>query len=92
MTKRNFTILLTIVVFALPSGAARLFGSAQESKDFAVQGLRCEYLSDPLGIDVRKPRLSWMLTPAPGVRGPGDHFVRERLDQRIGQRAGGAGN
>lgn len=30
--------------------------------------LRCEYLTDPLGIDVRVPRLSWELTAAPGAR------------------------
>ncbi len=28
-----------------------------------VEGLRCEYLSNPLGIDVAKPRLSWRLAP-----------------------------
>ena len=28
-----------------------------------VEGLRCEYLSNPLGIDVEKPRLSWTLPP-----------------------------
>ena len=27
----------------------------------AVRNLGCEYKSDPLGIDVRKPRLSWEL-------------------------------
>ncbi len=27
-----------------------------------VQNLRCEYQHNPLGIDVRKPRLSWQLT------------------------------
>jgi alpha-L-rhamnosidase len=26
-----------------------------------VTNLRCEYLEDPLGIDVAKPRLSWKL-------------------------------
>ena len=31
-----------------------------------VEGLRCEYLSNPLGIDVEKPRLSWTLPPGPG--------------------------
>ena len=30
----------------------------------AVKNLRCEYKSDPLGIDVRKPRLSWELVSA----------------------------
>ncbi len=34
---------------------------------FSVEGLRCEYLSTPLGIDVEVPRLSWRLTP--GERG-----------------------
>ena len=29
----------------------------------AVEGLRCEYLVNPLGIDVEKPRLSWALAP-----------------------------
>jgi len=32
-----------------------------------VQGLTCEYLVNPLGIDSQKPRLSWMM--APGARG-----------------------
>ena len=35
---------------------------------FSVEGLRCEYLSDPLGIDVERPRLSWRLTPGPRAR------------------------
>ena len=34
----------------------------------SVEGLRCEYLSNPLGIDVEKPRLSWMLAPGPRGR------------------------
>lgn len=29
-----------------------------------VHGLRCEYLADPLGIDVPRPRLSWLLDSA----------------------------
>src|SRR2546429_3330871 len=29
-----------------------------------VKNLRCEYKVDPLGIDVRKPRLSWELVSA----------------------------
>ena len=30
--------------------------------------MRCEYLVNPLGIDVEKPRLSWQLTPGPRGR------------------------
>ena len=34
------------------------------------QQLRCEYLTNPLGIDEREPRLSWVLAPAdPKARG-----------------------
>lgn len=35
----------------------------------AVQRLRVEYLPDPLGIDERKPRLSWTIDSAEDVRG-----------------------
>ena len=75
MNKRKFTILLTVVLIALPSGAALLFGGASERTDFSVQGLRCEYLSNPLGIDVQKPRLSWLLSPAANVRGQSAYRV-----------------
>jgi hypothetical protein len=34
-----------------------------------VEGLRCEYLVDPLGIDAVRPRLGWQLRPGPeGLR------------------------
>ena len=34
----------------------------------AVKNLRCEYKSDPMGIDVRRPRLSWeLVSTARGV-------------------------
>ena len=29
-----------------------------------MKNLRCEYKVDPMGIDVRKPRLSWELVSA----------------------------
>ena len=29
-----------------------------------LTSLRCEYLADPLGIDVEKPRLSWVVESA----------------------------
>jgi alpha-L-rhamnosidase len=67
--------LLTVVLIALPSGTARLFGGALQRTDFSVQGLRCEYLSNPLGIDIQTPRLSWMLSPAPNVRGQSAYRV-----------------
>lgn len=33
-----------------------------------VAGLRCEYLANPLGIDVEKPRLSWVVAAGPRGR------------------------
>ncbi|MBN1509624.1 MAG: glycoside hydrolase family 78 protein [Sedimentisphaerales bacterium] len=36
-------------------------GSSQLSSDVQVTDLRCEYLVDPLGIDVARPRLSWRM-------------------------------
>ncbi|HYL84308.1 MAG TPA: glycoside hydrolase family 78 protein [Candidatus Angelobacter sp.] len=43
--------------------AAILLGSAAALGDtpLSVKNLRCEYKINPLGIDVRKPRLSWEL-------------------------------
>lgn len=34
-----------------------------------VKHLHCEYLKDPLCIDIRKPRLSWILQADPSARG-----------------------
>jgi alpha-L-rhamnosidase len=34
-----------------------------------VAGLQCEYLTDPLGIDVQTPRFTWKLSDADNTRG-----------------------
>jgi alpha-L-rhamnosidase len=55
----------------LLAGIALIFaGCAAVAQTGApVDGLRCEYLTDPLGIDVPTPRLSWRLAPGPnGLR------------------------
>ena len=56
--RKYFVLCLTglwslsqVYLFAAPSAA------------FLPGDLRCEYLSDPLGIDVLQPRLSWILQP-----------------------------
>ncbi len=69
MTKRYPGRLLIAALLGLPFVATPVPGAAPAQVAFTVQGLRCEYLSNPAGIDVSKPRLSWMLSPAPGVRG-----------------------
>ena len=54
----------TLLVFSLALGAVapRGFAAALD-----VDGLRCEYRENPLGIDAEAPRLSWLL------RGAGRH-------------------
>ena len=44
----TFLIAALAMLSGLPAGAAA-----------SLANLRCEYLADPLGIDVAKPRLSW---------------------------------
>jgi len=59
---RRFPILLAVVQllsFCLLANGASL----------EPAGLRCEYLQDPLGIDVARPRLSWEFSPVYGPRG-----------------------
>lgn len=45
-------------VLVLVSGLVRLQPAVA---GVSVEGLRCEYLEDPLGIDIARPRLSWVL-------------------------------
>jgi alpha-L-rhamnosidase len=51
---------LTLLMTAAHTDAAQA--------DLRVESLRCEYLVNPFGIDVEKPRLSWTLTPGPRGR------------------------
>ncbi len=67
MNNRHFTALLILLSIAAPSRTARPSAGAQESTA-TLLGLRCEYLANPSGIDVQKPRLSWRLNPASSIR------------------------
>jgi alpha-L-rhamnosidase len=51
MPLAKITLSLALIV-AFTSAPAR---------DLNVEGLRCEYLVNPLGIDSPQPRLSWTL-------------------------------
>ncbi len=53
--KRVATISAACVMLALSACVAA------EGNALAVKGLRCEYRVNPVGIDVVKPRLSWVL-------------------------------
>ena len=58
---RSLKPCLTAAAVALLLGAVPLFGQPSPSPGISVGELRCEYLSNPQGIDVLKPRLSWVL-------------------------------
>lgn len=50
---------------------------AATAADLYSDRLRCEYRVDPLGIDVTRPRLSWVpRSTAPGARGQGQAAYR----------------
>ena len=51
------------LVCLLTVDSPRVFASEKETP-LAVRNLRCEYKVNPVGIDVRKPRLSWELVSA----------------------------
>ncbi len=50
-----------ILLIQMTTVSALAAGSAQLASDVQVADLRCEYMVDPLGIDVAQPRLSWKL-------------------------------
>ena len=54
--EKRLVFIITILVF-LP-GLKQAEALSQKSS--VVTNLRCEYLRDPLGIDVEKPRLGWI--------------------------------
>ncbi len=58
LVTKSVRYLLLLMVFPACAGAA--FAASGECS-LTVADLRCEYLEDPLGIDVRQPRLGWEL-------------------------------
>ncbi|MCP5517946.1 MAG: family 78 glycoside hydrolase catalytic domain [Verrucomicrobiales bacterium] len=55
--------------FLRPTFATTLLPGLILAQDLRVERLRCEYRVDPVGIDVRDPRLSWVLkSPRRGER------------------------
>ena len=60
--KGIITGMLSVLVF---------FSACTGGKSLKVYDLRCEYLTNPLGIDVVTPRFSWKLHDATHTRGQG---------------------
>ncbi|MCF7707635.1 MAG: glycoside hydrolase family 78 protein [Verrucomicrobia bacterium] len=72
---RSFFIwqISTAIIVSMLQGALFCYGDADTGKagcSLRPVDLRCEYLIEPLGIDVKRPRLSWALSSADkGARG-----------------------
>jgi alpha-L-rhamnosidase len=58
MMKRHYVVLMSLAAICAGCGAQI---AERAAADFSATDLRCEYLADPLGIDVGSPRLSWII-------------------------------
>ena len=67
--------VLLVLLAALPPASA--LGAAKPASPLRVVALRTEYKEDPLGIDVRQPRLSWQIASA--VRGAAQSAYQVRV-------------
>jgi len=56
-------VVKTLILLAVLPGAAAASGDDSLACGFLPVDLRCEYLSNPSGIDANPPRLSWKLQP-----------------------------
>lgn len=71
-----------------------LMACAAQAASVRVENMRCEYLSNPLGIDVVRPRMSWTLAALdPAARGQRQTAyqvlaasTRDLLDREVGDR------
>ncbi len=61
-TRRRRAVFCLFGICALSSLLCTAPASAQASPGLTVDRLRCEYLVNPLGIDVPTPRLGWIVT------------------------------
>ena len=62
MTTKLNLMLVSLMLLAGAAYAAEATGAPPATASVDVTDLRCEYLKDPLGINVQQPRLSWRLT------------------------------
>jgi len=64
----NILVWLAFVICTIAS-FHEAFAQKSEISVIAPDNLTCEYLRDPMAVDVTKPRLSWVNTAAPDSRG-----------------------
>lgn len=69
--KRIITTCVFLLGSALTTGAAQQQETTTETQvsSHSANDLRCEYLTDPLGIGTNSPRFSWKLTDPTHTRG-----------------------
>jgi len=80
---RTSTLLLALAVSLVPFGAAAV----------TVGQLRCEHLQDPLGIDVTRPRLSWVLSAdSRSARGQSQSGYQVLVARNLRELEAGQGN
>ena len=63
--KQNIYLVLLSIVMVIQVGCQAV--TRQDADALSAVSLRCEYRTDPAGIDIAAPRLSWMLQS--GLRG-----------------------
>ncbi|HRP55632.1 family 78 glycoside hydrolase catalytic domain [Agriterribacter sp.] len=63
MIRKNiiYLVLLSVISFTSPQ-------CVSEKKGVVVKDLRCEYLNNPLGIDIVKPNLGWIIETADDLK------------------------
>lgn len=66
--KKRIATLLTIITCISIISCSSLISDTQKSS-ISPGNLSCEYLKDPMVIDVMNPRLTWVNTAAKGQRG-----------------------
>ncbi len=57
----KFSTLICILILIITS-------CQKNSSDFSISNLKCEHLTDPIGLDTKNPRLSWQQNGASGSR------------------------
>jgi alpha-L-rhamnosidase len=86
--RKNFYMIIFVVfstgLFAEGAGSSRI-----SPKGLKAERLRCEYRTNPLGIDETKPRLSWIVTSSQrGQKQTAYHILaassQEKLDANQG--------
>ena len=85
-----FPILGSLTVLMMLIGAdSQCWGGGPFRGGLSVQRLRCEYQNDPLGIDVTKPRLNWIVqSDERGQAANGLSGARGILAGTVGQGSG----